>query len=61
MFIHLPRRRRRPVVNTLRHRLAGLVVALGCALIPPADAQPGTPATPSRAGVVASVAMPGPG
>jgi len=45
MLIHLPRRRRRPVVNSLRHRLAGVVVALGCALIPPADAQSGVAAS----------------
>jgi len=58
MLISLPRRRRGPVVNTLRHRLAGLVVALGCALVPPADAQSGASVRQSQASVAASVEVP---
>ena len=58
MLIHLPRRSRGPVVNTLRHRLAGLVIALGCALLPPADAQSDASVRQSQASVVASAEVP---
>lgn len=54
MLIHLPRRTRRPVVNGLRHRLAGLVIALGWLLMPPADAS----VQQSQASVAASVEVP---
>ena len=58
MLIHLPRRTRRPVVNGLRHRLAGLVIALGCLLMPPADAQSDASVRQSQASVAASVEVP---
>lgn len=58
MLIHLPRRTRRPVVNGLRHRLAGLVIALGCLLTPPADAQSDASVRQSQASVAASVEVP---
>ena len=58
MLIHLPRRRRRPVVNGLRHRLAGLVIAMGCLLMPPADAQSDASVRQSQASVAASVEVP---
>ncbi|MGN6154098.1 MAG: hypothetical protein ACTHOH_19170, partial [Lysobacteraceae bacterium] len=45
MFIRLPRRARTPVVNSLRIRLAGIVVVLGGLLMPP-GAPPNTPAAP---------------
>ncbi len=58
MLIHLPRRTRRPVVNGLRHRLAGLVIAMGCLLMPPADAQSDASVRQSQASVAASVEVP---
>lgn len=58
MLIRLPRRARAPVVNGLRHRLAGLVIALGCLLMPPAEAQSDASVRQSQASVAASVEVP---
>jgi hypothetical protein len=58
MLIHLPRRARTPVVNSLRIRLAGVVVVLGGLLVPPADAHPNASERQSQASVMASAEVP---
>ena len=58
MLIRLPRRPRAPVVNSLRIRLAGIVVVLGGLLVPPADAQSDASVRQSQASVAASVEVP---
>jgi hypothetical protein len=58
MLIHLPRRTRTPAVNSLRIRLAGVVVVLGSLLMPPADAHPNASERQSQASVMASAEVP---
>ncbi len=58
MLIHLPRRTRTPVVNSLRIRLAGIVVVLGGLLVPPADAHPDASVRQSQVSVAASAEVP---
>jgi hypothetical protein len=58
MLIRLPRRARTPVVNSLRVRLAAVVVVLGALLVPPVDAHPNASARQSQASVLASAEVP---